>query len=148
MGREWDDRVAGSRKSNRGKNDPALIEKRRKALRLRKAGMGYESIASKVGYSNAGAAYKAVQAALKATIQEPADDVRTLEIERLDRLMLALWKLALEGESDAIDRVLKIMDRRAKLLGLDAPTKVTQHSPPAGLSSEPPIGPDGKEAAI
>ena len=30
------------------------------------------------------------------------------------------------GNYHAVDRVLKIMERRAKLLGLDAPAKVTQ----------------------
>jgi hypothetical protein len=45
--------------------------------------------------------------------------VRQLELERLDRLLIALWDLATGGSLGAIDRVLKVMQRRAELLGLD-----------------------------
>ena len=67
-------------------------------------------------------------AALKATLQEPADELRTLELERLDRLLLGVWGQAAKGNQGAVDRALKIMERRARLLGLDAPTKVQQEN--------------------
>jgi hypothetical protein len=67
-------------------------------------------------------------AALKATLQEPADELRKMELERLDRLLLAVWGQAAKGNQGGIDRALKIMERRAKLLGLDAPTKVQQEN--------------------
>lgn len=40
---------------------------------------------------------------------------------RLDQLQAAHYPKALAGETAATDRVLAIMDRRAKLLGLHAP---------------------------
>lgn len=61
--------------------------------------------------------------ALRATLQEPADELRSLELERLDRLLLGVWSQAAKGNQGAVDRALKIMERRARLLGLDAPTK-------------------------
>jgi hypothetical protein len=35
-----------------------------------------------------------------------------------------VWTKALNGDVRAVDSVLRIMERRAKLLGLDAPTKI------------------------
>lgn len=96
-------------------------QKQRQALELRKAGVGYVAIAQKLGYSGPSGAHKAVTTALRKTIQEPADDLRTLELERLDRMQAALWEQVQKGHQGAIDRVLKIMQRRADLLGLDAP---------------------------
>jgi orotate phosphoribosyltransferase-like protein len=101
-----------------------MAEKQRRALELRKAGMGFQSIADALGYANHTGAYKAVKAALKATIQHPADELRKVESERLDALLKACWQVALQGNLLAVDRVLSIMARRAALLGLNAPTEV------------------------
>jgi len=98
-------------------------ERQRQAVEMRKAGATFPMIAEKLGYASTGGAYKAVMTALKKTMQEPSDAVRNLELERLDALLLALWKQARDGNQGAVDRVLRIMERRAKLLGLDAPTK-------------------------
>jgi len=43
-----------------------------------------------------------------------------LELERLDELYFAVHGNATSGHLGAIDRALKIMERRAKLLGLDS----------------------------
>jgi hypothetical protein len=102
----------------------ALAEKERQALDLRKAGVTFEQIANKLGYSDRSGAAKAVRRALTDTIQEPADELRRLECERLDTLLRALWPAAISGKWLAIDRCLSIMDRRARLLGLDAPVRM------------------------
>ena len=46
-----------------------------------------------------------------------ADEVRRLELERLDQLQLGLWLKACKGDVSAVLGVLRIMQRRAKLLG-------------------------------
>ena len=51
------------------------------------------------------------------------EDVRELEVQRLDELLLSIWPQARKGNHGAVDRVLRIMERRARLLGLDAPTR-------------------------
>lgn len=99
------------------------VEKQKKALDLRKAGATYGAIAKQLGYANDSGAEHAVKAALKATVQDAADSVRELELERLDALLLNMWSQVQKGNQGAVDRVLRIMERRAKLLGLDAPTK-------------------------
>ena len=49
------------------------------------------------------------------------DDWVAEELAKLDELERSLLALALAGQTSAVDRVLGIMDRRAKLLGLDKP---------------------------
>jgi len=97
------------------------LERHLAALELRKAGATYQMIADKLGYASAKGAHKAVASALKATLREPADGVRELEITRLDAALLAIWRRVQNGDDRAIDRLLGIMKRRSELLGLAAP---------------------------
>lgn len=99
-------------------------ERMKQALELRKAGATYDQIAQRLGYAASGAAYTAVATAIKDITRAPAEELRTLELERLDALMLAVWNKAKAGDYKAVDTVLRIMDRRAKYLGLDAPVRV------------------------
>lgn len=99
------------------------------ALKLRAAGTGYEEIARAVGYANASGAFKAVVCGLKKTLAEPANELRTLELKRLDNYLLAISKQVQSGDLKAIDRAIKISERRSRLLGLDAPTKIAPTDP-------------------
>jgi hypothetical protein len=57
--------------------------------------------------------------------REEAVHVRDLELQRLDDLYLIAYRAIIDGNDLAgIDRCLRIMERRAKLLGLDAAEKV------------------------
>jgi hypothetical protein len=93
------------------------ITQERKVLELRRAGYGMTEVSRQLGMplSTVKARYKA---ALARTLREPAAAVRDLEADRLDRLQAAIWNRAIKGELDAIDRVLKIHDKRVELLGL------------------------------
>ena len=97
-------------------------ERHLQALELRKAGVTYEVIAGQLGYANASGARKAVLSALKATLREPAAELRELELARLDAMLLPLWRPVQAGDEKAVDRALRIMERRARLLGLDRKT--------------------------
>ena len=105
-------------------NDPEVVEKERKVLELRRAGYTFDDIARSVGYASPSGAFYALSRALTRTLQQPADELRKMESDRLDRLQMAVWARALQGDPKAVDTVLKIMDRRSRLLGLDAPTKM------------------------
>jgi hypothetical protein len=48
-------------------------------------------------------------------------DFRATELKRLDELQEALHAKALGGDNAAVDRVLAILDRRSKLLGVSPP---------------------------
>ena len=97
-------------------------ERHLQALELRKAGVTYEVIAGQLGYANASGARKAVVSALKATLREPAAELRELELARLDAMLLPLWRPVQAGDETAVARALRIMERRARLLGLDRKT--------------------------
>jgi len=95
----------------------------RQALELRMAGATYERIASALGISKS-AAHKAVARGMESLRENNAqtgDQLRDIELARLDRMLVGLWQQARNGDAQAVDRVLKIMERRAKLVGLEAP---------------------------
>lgn len=128
-------------------------ERDAEAARLRGLGWSYRRIAREMGYANASGPQKAVQRALAAIQQEAAEEVRALELARLD----GLWEKAAEifGKDSllvqqgrvvrvpvdidgtaspvvdeelklkALDRLLRIQERRARLLGLDAPSRLS-----------------------
>jgi hypothetical protein len=91
------------------------------ALSLRQAGKTFAEIAVELGYSDHSGARNAVLAALRENVAEPNAEMRALELSRLDALQAALWTKATNGDLGSVDRVLKLMERRAKILGLDAP---------------------------
>lgn len=51
------------------------------------------------------------------------EEFRELELRRLDHAQKAIWQRVTAGNDWAIDRFLAIVDRRIKLLGLEAPAK-------------------------
>jgi hypothetical protein len=91
---------------------------------LRIQGLTFDAIANEVGFSGPSGAWQAYQRIRHEVIFESIDDARQLELMRLDELQVAVWDRAINGELPAAHCVLKIMDRRAKLLGLDKPEKV------------------------
>lgn len=107
--------------------EEAEAEMRRRDARvyeLRIQGNTFEQIASEVGYSGPSGAWQALQRIKSEWIFESIEEARQLELMRLDELQVAVWDRAINGELPAAHCVLKIMDRRAKLLGLDKPEKV------------------------
>jgi hypothetical protein len=92
---------------------------------MRSLGMSYQAIADQMSVTKA-TAYNRCQRALAAIPDEAVDEFRRLEGQRLDLLLEKAMDKALSEEKSsmfAIDRVLAIMDRRAKLMGLDAPVR-------------------------
>jgi hypothetical protein len=96
-------------------------ENAREAMGLRLAGLNYEQIGRRMGFTRQRAhqLVKEELSRINAERNEAAEQLRTIEAERLDRLQSALWLRAMAGDLHAIDRVLRVMERRAKLLGLD-----------------------------
>jgi len=119
-------------------------DRRVKALDLRKSGAPYRAIAAQLNISEK-TAHQDVQRALR-TLAElelaSADELRTMELLRLDKLTLEAARIlsathpyvaggrVLHGLTDdgpklqAIDRLLRISESRRKLLGLDAPQAI------------------------
>lgn len=95
-----------------------VVERERKVLELRLAHANWSAIAQAVGYASPGAAHNAYKRALVRTLQEPAEEIRSQERERLDRLSQRYFTQALQGDMAAANFYLKVAEQRAKLLGL------------------------------
>lgn len=127
------ERPRGSSSGKSLSSHPSRLAKRSKAeraLEMRKTGMSYRRIAAKLecGLSVAHGYIKEALAESAAAIQSSADELRAIELEKLDK-----WEASLQlGIRDADPQVraksaavlLKITESRRKLLGLDAPQKV------------------------
>lgn len=123
-------------------------DKDNRALELRRRGLHYTQIASEMQYRSSASAYDAVQRALSDAAREGAEEVRQVEAQRLDDLTRVLnrvlvtrhyvvtqsGKLAVHPETgqpltddgpvmQAVAGLVRISERRARLLGLDAPVK-------------------------
>jgi hypothetical protein len=128
-----------------------VSERRRKLLQLRRAGVRFdEQEILDLGYSSAASARKDLKRCLEQHRDEERAEVsvyRQQENERLDALLEAAWPQATtrqpildkEGEvvahavdMRAVDTVLRLMDRRAKLNGLDMPVKTEVSGPDGG----------------
>ncbi|HET9111673.1 MAG TPA: hypothetical protein VFN78_12670 [Ktedonobacterales bacterium] len=120
--------------------DAAAALRAAQAMNLRKLGMTYDAIAQQCGYTNRGTAYNAVQRELQRTLQEAADDLRMLEAQRLDDLYRAMIPKALKGDGWSVDRCLRIMERRAALLGLDAKNDASAIAAAQVVIREYPLG--------
>jgi hypothetical protein len=100
-------------------NGFSLEEKENKVAELRKAGFTYQRIAEEVGYKQASGASRALKRFFARREVEPDDDVRWLELERLDRLQVALWPRAMKGDNQAVNTIIRIMERRASYLNIE-----------------------------
>jgi hypothetical protein len=117
------------------------------AVRLRALGWSLEEIADQLGLSgNPERAAAAIRRGLATTIRVARDEQRVLELVSLDELERACWvelrashvlvnngRIIRDDDGEplnddrfvleVVDRILKIKEQRAKLLGLNAPTR-------------------------
>jgi hypothetical protein len=93
--------------------------KRIRAVELLAAGHNYDEIAQAVGYTNRGSAHRAVSKALAEREIEGLDELRALELDRLDALHAAFWHQAMAGDIDAAKILLAISGQRRRLYGID-----------------------------
>lgn len=93
-------------------------------VRLRRKGKTFDEIATAVGFTNKGTAYATWKNANARLIVEDVEEIRKMEGERLDTAQAAIWDDVLAGEIPAINTLLRLMERRSKLFGLDSPVRV------------------------
>jgi hypothetical protein len=97
------------------------------ALKLREKGMTYREIGQAMHVSEQ-RAWKLVCDEFDRLLEKRTEKdahVHKMELMRLDALHQTLWKKAQHGDSKAIGLVLKTMERRAALLGLDVANEKT-----------------------
>lgn len=93
------------------------------ACKLRAQGLSYAEIAAQVGYSDRGAAYRAIHRSLAERKEEAVEELRREEGNLLDRLQREVWHeyqkaVTQQQKLHCIDRLLSISDRRCALYGL------------------------------
>jgi hypothetical protein len=101
------------------------------AIELRKQGLQWQEIADRCGIPGGKAgAYKLVNQALKARLREETDEYRELMTQRLEALWNLEWRKAMDptnrSSSFAVDRLVQIHDRLARLHALDVKPDVNQ----------------------
>lgn len=111
--------MAGTGKCKTSPAQLAVEEKQVRALNMRMAGASFSEIAEAEGYASPSGAYEAVKAALEKARSEPAEELRQMELARLDEMQASIWEVALSGSPDAVNSILRIMAHRARLTGLE-----------------------------
>jgi transcriptional regulator with XRE-family HTH domain len=110
------------------KNSPVRVrkaERTKRLLELRKEGLSYAKIAEKEGISRRRVrelVSEAFEGLLDAKNEVAADALKRV-LKGLDELREAVWDEAMEGDVKAVGAALAILDREARLLGLDAPAR-------------------------
>jgi hypothetical protein len=102
---------------------PEVLAKEAEVLKLRRGGLTFDMIAERIGYADASGAHTAYVRACKRIIHAEVDDLRKVEGDRLDMAQAAVWGKVLQGDVAAVNSLLRIMERRAKLFGLDSPAR-------------------------
>jgi hypothetical protein len=104
----------------------AMMARRAECFKLRMQGHTFPDIAQALGYNSKQSAWADYQAALRDARDDYTDDLeelRAFELARLDAIAARAWAYDDAGEIKALDVLLKVADRRARLLGLDQPVK-------------------------
>ena len=95
-----------------------------KVLDLRRAGFTFQRIAEEVGYATPSGAQRALERIMTRNVPQAPEEFRWQELDRLDRMQVALWPRAMKGDDKAINTIVRLMERRARLVGIDAPQRI------------------------
>lgn len=112
-----DEYLLGDEPRPRRRTKVERATRKQEALSMRLAGVRIDQIAKTLGVHPA-TVYAWERASVRDIPREEADELRALELARLDALQRSVWADAMRGDTRAVDRVLQIMDRRARYLGL------------------------------
>jgi hypothetical protein len=104
--------------TGRHRNRALAAERRSRAVEMALTGSSYQAIADELGYANRGTVYRLVKNALEDRQVESIDELRRLEVDRLDALQVAIWDDAVGGDVRAVAAAVRILHLRAKILGL------------------------------
>lgn len=151
MGKRGGQRDHGTGLTGRNReNHPRRVSARelsRKVLELRLTGLSFEKIGQAlvndpdigrpVSTTTVKKAFARAMIVQRAQLEAAADEVRAIELARLDHMLARLWPAVNKGDEKSIDRAIKIGERRAKLLGLDAPAKVAPVNPAGDKPYQP-----------
>ena len=121
------------------RNRALAAARRAKAVELRTAGLTYDRIAVELGYTNRGTVYRVVAEALRVQTLEAVGELRSLEVERLNSLQVAMWQKAMDGDVPSAMAVVRCIMSRCRLLGLDGPGLLRVEDPGPRTLVIPPV---------
>jgi hypothetical protein len=130
----------------RAERQATAARRRAQVVQMRLAGASFEEIGQQLGVTDS-RAHQLWTDALDRTAKEPADRWRALELQRLDQLQAAATavlhathhviqsaKVVVDDQGRpyvdhgpvlaAVNTLVRVMERRARVLGLDAPARV------------------------
>lgn len=150
-----------------GTNRKAILarEREKRAVEMRLGGATLDAIAKEVGYADPESARVAILRVMaKMTPPEKLEELRTLEIEKMNEVEREAWQQWRRSTQDAetrteaegkggvfvtektegqsgnpalLDKVIKASERRAKLLGLDKPQLIDVSQAPRVIGQSP-----------
>lgn len=86
------------------------------ALALRRQGLTYEQVGKELGIPKK-SAWRLIQSAIQDITYESVQEVRQIELSRLDAMLRGVWEKAIRGDVKAIVAALKISEHRCRLTG-------------------------------
>lgn len=113
------------RNGHEGAVEIQVLTNRSIAVELRREGLSYPEIAQRMGVT-AHTVANYINTELLELREKTELDVtmlRDVELMRCDFMLKSLWRGVKQGDVPSVMAGLKVMERRSKLLGLDAPTK-------------------------
>lgn len=115
-------KTPAKRSSTKRQPAPAKVTDRdRQVLELRRAGVPFDKIATQLKIRTREDAHAAYERALAETLPQPADEVRRIELDRLERLMTPLWPKAMRGDLAAIAQLSQLSTKRTQIAGETMP---------------------------
>lgn len=104
------------------------------AIAMRIEGTPLTKIARTLGYASANHARLAIERGLASLVgHEDREQMRFIEARRLERILRGLWKKATDEDHEehlaAARTALGVIDRHARLYGLDAPQEMVVYNP-------------------
>jgi hypothetical protein len=109
----------GRHERRNGSNRLTKAQKQKLLLEGRIRGLSWREAAKQAGYKSVSGAYEAAQEAIADIPREAADEARALEMQRLDEIIRANWNAMRIGDRDASFVILKAIENRRRMLGLD-----------------------------
>jgi hypothetical protein len=125
------------RKQRNRKTRPAnlvALERRRRAIELRGQGKTFVEIGKELGVTGPRAFQLVTQAIddVNALLVSEVKAHRQKHLDELHAMRKGIWKDATAGQVGKIDRIIKLLEREARLLGLDAAEKFEHAGPDGG----------------
>ena len=104
------------------------MDRRLKAMEMRRRGHHWEEVARECGYASARSAAQSVHKLAKKTVLEAVGDYRNMQIDRCHEMLVGLTDKARAGDERAIDTALRVMERLDKYVGTEVSTQQVEHT--------------------